>query len=1596
MRNSLQTFTLSFLTLIAFMAAQANEGSEEEFYILPDFVVTDEDDKGYYSANTLAGTRTNELTKNIPMTISTVNAEMIEDFKMKTLADLGNFVPSIEAEGSVYNNQEIRFRGLLTRNQLYEFMPRYSPLDWYNVGRSDIIRGANSLIYGQADPGGKVNVLSKTANFSKDRGSAVVEIGDKSWHKFTLDLNKVYGDKTAARFMFVDKHREFDANYKYQSFIGRTLEIEHRPQTNTRLRLHLEQGEAERSLIGGTFKVGSSPTGLPNGIVADPKLADLISDELLNEIANYSKVNAFDGVNHDSIYPASNAGLTNLYGFIDVNTDGRIGPNYTDWNGNNKYDYSDVFLLDTQSDSDAGNPNATLRDRFGDEILEETEDGWVPIQLVGVPDNMSFLTEEQYIQVFGGLPNIGSNNNGQPDPGENSYALIGRDNDGNLLPGIIDRAEIDPLIPGDIGGEPFVDSNDDQIYNDSDYASGINSGGGLMTRSDNPNIWGINPAGGPLVPDYIDNREDIRNLFRGIDYRNSGTGFGPDSYSIRKFDFILAEMDHEFSDKLSVNVKVGFEDLDSKTITSGWSANQLKFSSGYGRTVRFPNLRSLNNYKENPINNGIQSPYEAVLVDLTNANFAHEIVNTIEAKGIESIRSDFHAAINGVTADPANDIDKQDPRWGGSVNLVAFNNADADDNGSVTTTEMVDYFVDSFLKPYTTNGENLSNLEKWYEVAKFGGRVRNFLDQSHSNYESSYSYLWGNRANGKESLGEIFYDILTDGEQSVPNGKAVSEIYNLDRYVDVRKYREQLQNYDTPQDFIGRSSRLNSGNNAQLYSNGWSYENISLQNLNYSGLIDNPVSDTDENGNLVTIEIATKDYALLEDGEKLIYDAIPTWLIAGLNGQIRDMNTVRIVDEYGNITTPEISGIFPTFDSEGDEIPLTQRIDNKVNGADPDEVDLQRRAIAKHVYEKLITDLSDTSDEDLLDNQFWDATNKVYDFFKYELHETNDYSWMWRDYVQPGLLLRLDAVAEDTAYLDPNSEFIDMDGDGIRDNALPSISASTGEILEPYITRQWQRNTLSDNNKSARITYKYIEEEDFIPGSQEFLFGIDLDDREASQVNEYQISLNARAWPTANGLDVYLRREMLSDHVGLYDNIFQTEGGYANLDLNINGHQYDGAPNWITNTRIPYSVGNVARWQRLQAYEATVESNALWFAANGKYFNDRLRTLMGVRRDQISVNASSTRLMHRTLDPKVVQDLMEVKSEEVNKTIYCPSIGALYWFNKNISIFGNYSESVISPTGFQFDVFGDLTPPETGKGTEIGFKLSTSDNVLNGQLTVFTIDKKNEQRQNISWPMLTSLYPSKNADGSVIDPNQEYTDEAGNGIGHYPNEIYDYYNYVDRLGNPQIDPETGEPLIRTVFNPKGYRVADEEVRSEGIELDLYYNPNRNLSIFLGYAYLDTSVLKSSLSILEGLPTAGTSDHSANFTIKYSFKDGRFKGTQIGLNQKYRSSALLSHYFVDQDGDSQADYIPVLVDDPKTNGNSQILMQPKYNTLWLEDQFNTDLFFKWSGKIRKHMPWTVLQLNINNIFNNRSLISTGLNNARYQEGRNIVFSGGIYF
>ncbi|MFL2825732.1 MAG: TonB-dependent receptor plug domain-containing protein [Coraliomargaritaceae bacterium] len=1651
----MHTFQYPLILLVFFIAGFAslfgNENGEDEFYILPDFVVTDDDDKGYYSANTLAGTRTNELTKNIPMTISTVNAEMIEDFKMKTLEDLGNFVPSIEAEGNVYNNQEIRFRGLLTRSQLYEFMPRYSPLDWYNVGRSDIIRGANSLIYGQADPGGKVNVISKTANLNKDKVSVVLEVGDKDWTKFTYDENMVLGDNTAARFMFVDKHREFDANYKYQSFTGGTIEFLHAFSPKTRFRLHLETGEAERSLIGGTFKVGNGPTGLPNGIVADPKLADLVSDEFLQEIANYSLVNSFDG-NYDSIYPYSNSavdpdGNSYNYGFIDLNSNGLLEKNFSDMNLNNTYD-REAPLISWVDGNDDGiinitepfeyvdanengiwdglpEPFATIKngrydigeayenpkngvydvgevfiDLNNDGIYDPEIDTWLTA-LDGTGDyqegatftDSGDYTAEEYGWTEGDniqtifdedgtalFSYIDSDNNGRFDflynpesrqfvtESTERFAYIDSDNNGQWDPtvepitswtdtngdGTLNVDEVDTIRPTktttrNLGegesiqtwvpmDEPYDDINNNGIYDDSDFASG-----GLMVRATNPNIWGFSPAGGTLVPDFIDSREDIRNLFKGIDYSNSGTGFGPDSYSKKRFDYILADFDHTFNDNLSMKVSFAYEDLIDKQLSSGWSANQINFSSGYGVTVRFPTLRSINAFYADDSNSGLRTPFEAVLVDLTNANYAHLALENIENNGLEAVRDDMKTAMNTWAT----------TEWSGSFSSLtteAIANVDSNEDGVATNDEIVDYWVDNYLDLSEADTE----LEKLYELAKFGGRVQNFLKESHSNYNQNngYSYLWG-----FSGMGDPIYNALTDSNLGAPQNNASTQIFELDRYVNVPQYREQIRDWDQA------DSTFNANNYLSIEQKFADDESL----LAFMGIGD--PDKVSQEGDEFFIDI--DNFSLEEDGERLIYDSIPTWLLKGTGGVEREMRALPQVELY-DINTAEID-------------PTSGGYDGQLNVNNDTEVDLQRRAMAKRIYDYLVDEINDPNS----DSEFWDGTKKIYDFFKYELHNKNDYGWMWEQHIQPGLLSKLDAIVEDTEYLTDEKTFVDLNGDGVKDETLPSVLKSSGEILEPFIRREWKKSNNRDSNKSARITFNYDLPKNkigLIPGEQKFLLGIDLDRRNASRSEEQLVSQNVRTWGDLNNL--YLRTDIFSDYVPLMDVINQTEGEAAFFDYITQGHQSLGAPNWITNNKIPYGEENLAKWANVYLADAVVKSNGLWLAASGSYNNGKLRTLFGIRRDHINTESEYSRFTLRAVKAGDTDfgANTEIKSQDLDETIYCPSIGALYWLTQNIAIFGNYSESVISPNGFQFDVFGDITPPETGQGKEIGFKVSSADNVINGQLTVFSIDKKNEQRQNISWSMLTSIYPAKDELGFVRTEPYEN--------GYLPEEIYDFIPYEDRLGNKVLNDETGAQEVRAIFNPKGYRVADEEVRSKGLELDLYYNPNKNISVFFGYAYLETTVLESALDTLEGLPTAGTSDHNLNFTFKYSIKQGKFKGFQYGFNQKYRSAALLNHYFADLDGDGQSDYFPVEVENRQTG--EMVLTNPRYNTLWLEDQHSTDVFLKWSGKFKKHHPWTVLQCNINNIFNNRNLISTGLNNARYTEGRNIVLSAGFYF
>jgi outer membrane receptor protein involved in Fe transport len=269
--------------------------NEEELYILPQFTVSGERDRGYYSGDTLAGTRTNQMIKDTPMTISVVNQDLMEDLNLTEISSLENVVASIQDEGESYSNSVIRFRGLLTRNQLFEFMQRVLGQDSYNVDRTEVIRGANSLVYGQAAPGGKANYLAKKAEFDDDETEIRTEIGENNKYRASIDHNQQINDALAIRFMSVYDDREYDQNFKSKTLDGQTLAVAIRPSDKTQINLHFERFWETRlnprsAYLDRTGAYGL--TGILEDLPATPDIVDFLSADALQYMIDYNDYNS--------------------------------------------------------------------------------------------------------------------------------------------------------------------------------------------------------------------------------------------------------------------------------------------------------------------------------------------------------------------------------------------------------------------------------------------------------------------------------------------------------------------------------------------------------------------------------------------------------------------------------------------------------------------------------------------------------------------------------------------------------------------------------------------------------------------------------------------------------------------------------------------------------------------------------------------------------------------------------------------------------------------------------------------------------------------------------------------------------------------------------------------------------------------------------------------------------------------------------------------------------------------------------------------------------------------------------------------------------
>ncbi len=261
------------------------------------------------------------------------------------------------------------------------------------------------------------------------------------------------------------------------------------------------------------------------------------------------------------------------------------------------------------------------------------------------------------------------------------------------------------------------------------------------------------------------------------------------------------------------------------------------------------------------------------------------------------------------------------------------------------------------------------------------------------------------------------------------------------------------------------------------------------------------------------------------------------------------------------------------------------------------------------------------------------------------------------------------------------------------------------------------------------------------------------------------------------------------------------------------------------------------------AYNRENSSNDYYFATwQGSFFENRLRLNAAVNRTNIQlINWANGVTTEATIN-------------EQSET--SPMFGAMYDITPEISAFYGYSSSFF-PTTLKND-FEVQMPPVTGKGHEVGVKVSLLEGKISGTVSAYKITQEGDGQ----------------IDPSATNRNRQRWDSLT------PAErLIVFPGVTDRS---QLTNRSGQA---------GDYVPGAEAESTGFEADLVFQPTREWQIITSYAHNSQEVTSAINKKLIGKSSSGTIKNQFASYSRYTFLDGPAQGLSLGLGFQYAGKAL---------------------------------------------------------------------------------------------------------
>lgn len=218
--------------------------AKDDIIELSPFVVGAKGDVGYYSPNTLSGTRLNSSLFDTSASVSEMTTEFLKDIGAVDMQDAVEYALGFENnfEGSndnlvLFQPVQVRARGITTSQLVTrDYFNLNSNIDTFATDRLSLSRGPNSVLAGVGSAGGIINASSKRAIIGQRKHTFSAMTDNSGSICAHLDANFRLTDNLAVRANLLSERRKTWRDLEHTDSDGLQLAATWRPFKNTEVR----------------------------------------------------------------------------------------------------------------------------------------------------------------------------------------------------------------------------------------------------------------------------------------------------------------------------------------------------------------------------------------------------------------------------------------------------------------------------------------------------------------------------------------------------------------------------------------------------------------------------------------------------------------------------------------------------------------------------------------------------------------------------------------------------------------------------------------------------------------------------------------------------------------------------------------------------------------------------------------------------------------------------------------------------------------------------------------------------------------------------------------------------------------------------------------------------------------------------------------------------------------------------------------------------------------------------------------------------------------------------------------------------------------